>query len=74
MIIDPVINGFSSNDVLSHFCICDHSINTFGIRDKCLGFSNTLHVDSLDCFRGSIVDDVKIDICILKKNNSQKKI
>ena len=34
MKIDPVINRFSPNDVLSHFQICDHSIVIFGIREK----------------------------------------
>ena len=46
-IIDPVINVFSPNDESSHFHICDHYIVTFGIREKCLGLSNTSHVDSL---------------------------
>ena len=32
MIIDPVINGFSTNSVKSDFHIFDHSIVTFGIR------------------------------------------
>ena len=31
-IVDPVINGFSPHEVISHFQICDHSIVTFGIR------------------------------------------
>ena len=37
-IIDPVIDGFSPNDESNHFHICDHSIVTFGIREKCIGF------------------------------------
>ena len=66
-IIDPVINGFSTNDVSSHFHICDHSIVTFGIREKCIWFSETSRVDILYRFRRSVVDKFKIDICILKK-------
>ena len=61
-IIDPVINGFISRDVSSHLQICDHSIIIFGIRENCLWFSNTSHVDSLDRFRISVVDKVKKDI------------
>ena len=40
---------FSQNDESSYFHIFDHSIVTFGIG-KCLGLSNTSHVDSLDMF------------------------
>ena len=39
----------------------------FRIIEKCIGFSNTSHVDSLDRFRISVVDNVKSDICILQK-------
>ena len=63
-IIDTVINGFIPNDESSNLHICDHSIVTFGIREKKLGFSNTSHVDSLDRFRRSVVDKVKSDVCI----------
>ena len=63
-IIDPVINGFIPNDVSIHLHICDQSIVTFGIRGRCLGFSITYHVDSLDRFRRSVVDKVKGDKCI----------
>ena len=35
-IIDPVNNGFSPNDLSSHFHICDHSIVTFVIKEKCI--------------------------------------
>ena len=55
-VIDLVINGFSTNDVSSFFHICDHSIVKFGIREKCLGFSNTYHNENLDRFIRSIVD------------------
>ena len=37
-IIDPVIHEFSPNDVSSILPICDHSIVTFGIREKFIGF------------------------------------
>ena len=40
---------------------------TFGIREKCIGFSNTYHVDSLDRFRVSVVDKVKTDRRFLQK-------
>ena len=36
-------------------------------RQKCIGLSNTYHVDSLDRFRISFSDKVKSDICILQK-------
>ena len=36
------------------------------------GFSNTSHVDSLDRFRISVVDEVKTDICILRKGCDSK--
>ena len=66
-IIDPVINGFSHNDVSTHFRIWDHSIVTFGISGKYLGLSNTSRVGNLYIFRGSVFDKVKTDICIFFK-------
>ena len=60
------IIGFSPTDESSHLQICDHSIVTFRIREKCIVFSNTSHVHSLYRFRRSVVDKVKSDICILK--------
>ena len=65
-IIDPVINGFSPNDVSSHFHICYHSIVKISIRDICLDSSNTSNVDSLGRFGISVVDKVKTDIFIKK--------
>ena len=44
--IDPVVDGFSPNDV-KKLHICDYSIVAFVIIGFCLGFSNTSHVDSL---------------------------
>ena len=67
MIIDTVINGFSTNEVKIYLHICDHSIITFGIRGLCLVFLNTSHVDNLDKFRKTVVDKVKLDISILNK-------
>ena len=66
------INGFNPNEESSHFHICDHLIVAFGIRKK-LGFSNTSHVDSLDRFRRSVVDQVKTDICIKKIKSFKSK-
>ena len=63
-IIDPVINGFSPNEVRSHLHICNYSIVTFGIRVLCLESSNTSRVNSLDGFRASVVGKVKTDLCI----------
>ena len=63
-IIDLFINGFSPNDVSSNLNICDHSIVTFCIRETCLGFSDTSHVESLDSFRKLVADKVKTDTCI----------
>ena len=40
--IDLVINGFSANEVKSHFHIYDNSIVTFGTRGVYLGFSRRL--------------------------------
>ena len=67
MMIDPVINGFSPNEVKIHFHICDHSIIAFGIRGLCLGFPNTSYVDDVDRFRKTVVDEVKFDINIKKR-------
>ena len=52
--------------------ICDHSIVTFGIREKFIGLSNTSHVDSIDRFRRSVSDKVKPDICILQQSYDKK--
>ena len=71
-IIDPVINGFIPNYESSYLHIFDHSIFTFVIREKCIWFSNTLHVNRLDRFRISVVDKVKSDICILQKGYDSK--
>ena len=71
-IIDPVINVFIPNDVSIYLNICDQSIVTFVIRKKFIGFSNTSHVDSLDRFIKSVVEKVKIDICILQKGYNSK--
>ena len=66
-IIDAVINGFSPNDVSIHLRIFYHSIVTFFIREKCLGFTNTSLIDILDRFIISVVYKVKTDICIFFK-------
>ena len=66
-IIDPIINGFSPNEVRNNFHIYDQSIVTFGIRGLCSGFSNTSHVDSLDRFRKLFVDKVKTYLWIKKR-------
>ena len=71
-IIDPVIYGFSPNYESIHFHRCDHSIFTFGTREKYIGFSNNSRVDSLERFRRSVVDKVKSDICILQKSCDSK--
>ena len=71
-IIYPVINGFIPNDESRYLHICDHSIVTFGIREKCIGLSNTSHIDSLDMIRISVVDKFKSDICILQKGYDSK--
>ena len=71
---NPVINGFILNDVKFHLDIYDRLTVTFGIRGLCLGFSNTSYVDSLDMFRKSVVDQVKLDICISKIRIILKKI
>ena len=63
-IIDTVLNGFIPNEVRINLHICYHSIVTFGIRGLCLGFSNASHIDSLDRLRKSVVDKVKIYVCI----------
>ena len=70
--IDPVVNGFSSNEVKIHFHICYYSIIPFGIRGFCSGHYNTSHVNSLDRFIKSVVDKVKIDVCVPLKYNHQK--
>ena len=72
--IYSVISGFITNEVIIHLHICDHSIFTFFIRVLCLGFSNTSYVDSLGGFIKSVVDKVKIDVCIFEKDNNSKEI
>ena len=52
--------------------VCDHSIFIFGIIEKCIGFSNTSHVDGLDRFGISVVDEIKSDIRILQKGCDSK--
>ena len=42
MKIDPVINGFSTNEIEIDLRICDNSIVTLGIRGFCLGFQTLL--------------------------------
>ena len=73
MVIDLVITRFITNVVRSHFSICDHSIINFVKRGFCFGFSNTSHVDSLDRFRKSVVDNDEVEISILlKQEDSQE--
>ena len=64
--IDTVINGFSPNDVSSHFYICDHSMDKFGMREKILGLSNTSYVEGLYSFIKLVVHKVKFDIIFFK--------
>ena len=64
-IIDPVINGFIPNDVPSNLHIFKNSNFTFRTIEKCIGSSNNYYADSLDIFRGSVVDKAKAEICIL---------
>ena len=73
-IIDPVIHGFIPNEAKGHLQTCDHSIINFGLRGLCLGFSNTSHVDSLDRSIKSVVDQVKIDVCIKPNKIIENKI
>ena len=65
--IDPILNGFSPNDVSSHLHIFDHSIVTFVMKERCLGFIKTYRVDILDRFTRSVVDKIETYICISKK-------
>ena len=58
-IIDPVINGLSTNELRNHLHICYHSIVKLGISGFCSELSNTSNVDSLDIFRKSVADKVK---------------
>ena len=61
MMFYTIINGFSPNEVKIHLHICGHPVVTFGTRGLCLEFSNTSHVDILDRFRKSVVDEFKFD-------------
>ena len=45
-IVDKVVGGFNPNGESSHLHICDNLTVTFFIREKCIGLSNTSHVDS----------------------------
>ena len=71
-IIDPVIIEFIPNDLSIHLHICDHSIFSFCIIQKCIQFSNTSHLDNLDNFIRSVVYKFKKDICILQKGYHSK--
>ena len=64
MMVDPVINVYTPNELKIHLHICDHSIINFGTRWFCLGFKKTSHVDSLDGFRNTFADQVKFDISL----------
>ena len=55
------MNVFSPHKVRNILYICDHSIDTFFMREICLGFSNTSRVDSLDRFGKSVVSKVKTE-------------
>ena len=72
MINNPVIIGLSTNEVSSNFHIWDHSIIIHGKRGFCLVFSNTSHDDGLYRFGKIVVDRVKLDISIVKKQNHSK--
>ena len=67
MKIDPIIDGFSTNEVKGYLQICDHSIINLWIRGFCLGFSDTSNIDILHRFRKSVVDEVKLYIPIKNK-------
>ena len=73
-IFDPVINGFSTHEVRSHFQIFDYSIFIFVIRGYILWFSNTSHVESLDRFRKLVVDKVITELYILKNHPKENNI
>ena len=72
MMIDPVIDGFSPNEVRRHLQICDNSIITFGQIGLCLGFSNPSCVNSLDRFIKSVVEKVELEINNLMKEKHSK--
>ena len=72
IMIGPDIIVFSPNEVRSHFQICDNPMITFGKRGLCLGFSKNSHVDSLDRFKISVVEKVKLDIYHLTKQKHSK--
>ena len=72
VVIDPVIDGFSPNEVKSRLYTCDHSIITFGIRVLCLGFSNTSHVNILHRIRNTVVGKVRFDTSIFVKRYSKR--
>ena len=72
MMIYPVVNGFSTNEVMSYLHIFYHSMITFVKRGFCLGFSDTSHVESLDRLRKSVVENVYNDIENFNKNSSQE--
>ena len=67
IIIDLVLNVFSTNKLSSHLIICDQLVISFGKRGFCLVFSNTSHVDSLDRLRKPVVGKVIFYIRMLKK-------
>ena len=67
MKVDPIINVLITNEVKAHLQIFDNSIVTFGLRGLYLGVLNISHVESLYMFRKSVVDKVKLDICMFKK-------
>ena len=68
----PVINGFSTIEVISNLHIWDNSITTFDIRGLSLGFSNTSHIYSLERFRKKGCWEGQNRRMYLKKDNNSK--
>ena len=62
MMIDPVINGFSPNEIKIYLHICNTALSLFFIRGLWLRFSNTSHFDSLDMFIKTVFDWIKFDM------------
>ena len=73
MIIGPFISGFAPNEVRNNFQICDNSMITLGKRGFCLVFSEISRVDSLDRFRGVVVEKVHNYIDNLKKKHFSRR-
>ena len=73
MVTDTVLNGLSHNYQIGCLYFCYKSIFVF--ENKCLGYSNTSHINSSNRFRKSVIYKVlkRIDHIINKERYEEEK-